>query len=88
METWYRASSLWKMSIETVEITRTSESSVWVNSPNWGESRRNIKSEHDCYYRTIEEAKQHYIDLAQKEVDRMVVFLKNAEDNLAKAKAL
>ena len=67
--------------IELVEVERETESCVWING------RKNSKAtSYECYHDTAEQAKQHIIAEAQKEVDAAKNALKYKEDKLEKAR--
>ena len=79
----YRTGSSYSMGIETVEIERETDASVWING------RRSAK---DCewhkYHDTWSEAKDFLVRRAGDKVSGLINRLDSARDELNKAKNL
>lgn len=78
----YRTSPYGKL-IETVEVERETEASVWING------QRNAKrTEYHSYFDTFAEAKQHLLDLAEKSVNSAQLRLERAKERYDKVEGL
>lgn len=69
--------------VEEIEVDRESDSSIWINS-----RRVAKKSNYDCYFLTIKEAKQYLMDKYQLKISHLERDLKYYQNKLEKATAL
>lgn len=83
MTKFYRASARWTVKVETVEVDRESENSVWING-----QRRAKRSDWDNYFPTFDEAKAFVIHEMESGVDSARRELERAKDKLGNAKGL
>lgn len=72
----------WGTEIETVEIERETESSVWVNG------RRSAKKGHYNYFNTWIEAKEHFVAKTRRELEFCKMRLEQARSAFETAKSL
>ena len=77
---WYKAH--WN-DIRPIDIERETKECVYIKG-----RRHNKISDYDSYFPTREEAKAYLIKKAQYEVDKHKIWLRDAEETLAKVKAL
>ena len=76
MKIMYRTGG-WKELIETVEVERETDSSVWIKG------RRNLKmSNYDCYWETMDEAKEYLSNHFSKKIERRELELSSLKDKL------
>lgn len=63
MITFFKIGGWGKVFVEPVEIERETEKNVWI-----GDRRRAKKSSYECYFPTRNEAYQHLIDKAERDI--------------------
>lgn len=76
---YYKVSS-WGLKIEKVEVTRVSDSSVWIMYN--GRERRESNM---YYFETLDQAKQSIIDRRKKSLEHAINAVKHAEKELDEA---